>query len=344
MRRKPNERVRAGRYEVKLNDAIMCEDKHLPVFKELVENYPDVKYIAGGATQNSIRVAQWMSQQENSTAFVGCVGKDAFGKQLAECATADGVAVHYLEDEAAATGTCAVLVKDQDRSLMANLSAANNYKLDHYETAPIQSVVSGAQFFYISGFFLTVSPPTIQKVGAHCAEANKVFCMNLSAPFLSQFFTEPLLAAIPYVDFMFGNESEAEAFGEKQGFEDKSVKNVALQLAKMDKVNSKRPRTVVITQGADCTVVATPDGTVTEYSVPKLAKEDIVDANGAGDSFVGGFLAGLMKGKSIKECVDAGHYAASVILKVTFLLFAACAFIGPASLNRHVPRLRVRCL
>ena len=80
MRRKPNERVRAGRYEVKLNDAIMCEDKHLPVFKELVENYPDVKYIAGGATQNSIRVAQWMSQQENSTAFVGCVGKDAFGK------------------------------------------------------------------------------------------------------------------------------------------------------------------------------------------------------------------------------------------------------------------------
>jgi len=168
--------------------------------------------------------------------------------------------------------------------------------------------------------------------------------MNLSAPFLSQFFTEPLLAAIPYVDFMFGNESEAEAFGEKQGFEDKSVKNVALQLAKMDKVNSKRPRTVVITQGADCTVVATPDGTVTEYSVPKLAKEDIVDANGAGDSFVGGFLAGLMKGKSIKECVDAGHYAASVILKVTFLLFAACAFIGPASLNRHVPRLRVRCV
>ena len=36
------------------------KNKHLPLYKALVEDYK-VDYIAGGATQNSMRVAQWMS-------------------------------------------------------------------------------------------------------------------------------------------------------------------------------------------------------------------------------------------------------------------------------------------
>ena len=35
------------------------------------------EYIAGGATQNSIRVAQWMLEDEKCTTYVGCVGNDA---------------------------------------------------------------------------------------------------------------------------------------------------------------------------------------------------------------------------------------------------------------------------
>jgi len=303
------------KYGVELNNAILAEDKHQPIYEELMA-MEGSSFIAGGATQNSVRVAQWMMQEPGSTAYIGSVGKDNYAKQLKECATADGVAVHYMEDDAP-TGTCAVLVNEGDRSLIANLSAANNYKTTHFETDAIQKVVSDATHIYSAGFFLTVSPETIQKVGAHCAENNKVYCMNLSAPFITQFFTEPLLAAIPFVDIMFGNESEAEAFGEKMGYADKSVKNVALEIATMKKTNDKRPRICIITQGAECTVVAKADGTVTEYSVPALAKEDIKDVNGAGDAFVGGFMASLIQGKSEKECVDAGHYASSVILKVS---------------------------
>lgn len=45
------------RYGLKENDAILAEDKHIPMYQELVEYFP-VEYIAGGATQNSIKVAQ----------------------------------------------------------------------------------------------------------------------------------------------------------------------------------------------------------------------------------------------------------------------------------------------
>jgi adenosine kinase len=40
-------------------------------------------------------------------------------------------------------------------------------------------------------------------------------------------------------------------------------------------------------------------GKVTSYPVDKLAKELLVDTNGAGDAFVGGFLSQLAHGKNI---------------------------------------------
>lgn len=313
------------KYGLKLNNAIMAEDAHRPLFDELVAKY-QVDYIAGGATQNSIRVAQWMLQEPEATGYIGCVGKDAFGRTLRECATRDGVTVHYLEDEKEATGTCAVLIKDKERSLVANLAAANKYVKDHFDSAPTQAVVQAAQVIYSAGFFLTVSPATAHALGEHCAANNKIFSTNLSAPFISQFFTEPLLTAITYCDFVFGNESEALAFGEKQGYQDRTVAGIANKIASLPKANKSRPRLVVITQGADPTLVANGKE-VLEFPVEKIPKEEIVDSNGAGDSFVGGFLAGVVRGAPLEVSVQAGHYAAGVILRVS-----GCAVSGkPAS-------------
>ena len=39
-------------------------------------------YSAGGATQNSIRFAQWILQRPNATVYMGCVGKDKFADIL----------------------------------------------------------------------------------------------------------------------------------------------------------------------------------------------------------------------------------------------------------------------
>lgn len=163
------------KYGVTLNNAILCEDKHKPMYAEMVKDFK-VKYIAGGATQNSIRVAQWMLQTPKATNFIGCVGKDDFGAQLRKSAEADGVAVHYLEDEKTETGTCAVLIKDQERSLIANLAAANNYKKDHMDSAAIKPVWEAAQYVYIAGFFLTVSPDSINFIGQHCNDKKKDLC------------------------------------------------------------------------------------------------------------------------------------------------------------------------
>ena len=291
-----------------------------------------MEYIAGGATQNSIRVAQWMAQTPGTCTYLGSVGTDEFAKQLEAEAKKDGVRTHYSHTAEHPTGTCACLIHDQERSLVANLSAANHYPLAHVETEESQAILAKARLFYIGGFFLTVSPPTIMHVAEHAAAQNKTLCMNLSAPFIPQFFKEPLMAALPYVDILFGNESEAQAFGEAMEYEDTASEAVAVKIANFAKKNTARPRMVVITQGSLATVVATQGSDKVEvFPVPKMDKKDIVDSNGAGDAFVGGFLSQLAQGMPIPVCVDAGHYAAQVILKSSGMVLSGTPDFKPVA-------------
>eukprot|EP00567_Pseudictyota_dubia_P017120 CAMPEP_0197437674 /NCGR_PEP_ID=MMETSP1175-20131217/4861_1 /TAXON_ID=1003142 /ORGANISM="Triceratium dubium, Strain CCMP147" /LENGTH=347 /DNA_ID=CAMNT_0042967251 /DNA_START=18 /DNA_END=1061 /DNA_ORIENTATION=- len=306
------------KYEVKLDSAVLAEDKHLPLYKELVDNYSP-QYIAGGATQNSIRVAQWVlsaNGMKDATSFTGCIGNDdAFGKQLEECAEADGVKVHYMKDDAAPTGTCAVLVKGGERSLVANLAAANNFKPSHLDTPTAKEMIESADFYYIAGFFLTVSVESLKIVADHAAANDKTFCLNLSAPFIVDFFADQVAEALPYADYLFCNESEAATYAKKHDLGD-DLKEVALKVAASPKKNESKKRTVVFTQGDKSTIVAY-DGKVTEYAVEPLAKELLVDTNGAGDAFVGGFLSQLVQRKGVEECVKAGHWAARYIIQTS---------------------------
>jgi adenosine kinase len=97
-------------------------------YEELCSNY-DAEYIPGGATQNGIRVCQWILQDvPRACTFIGCVGNDDYARRMKERAEKDLVRPQYMVDATTPTGTCAVLVNGPHRSLVANLAAANNYK------------------------------------------------------------------------------------------------------------------------------------------------------------------------------------------------------------------------
>ena len=187
-----------------------------------------------------------------------------------KCAKEDGVLVSYQKNPDAATGTCAVLVNGGERSLVANLAAANTFTHAHLETAEAKEIIKNAQIYYISGFFLTVSVDSILAIAKHSVENSKIFVMNLSAPFLIQFFGDQMASTMPYTDFVFGNESEAAAYGEAKGY-GSDIATIALKLSAQPKVSGTRPRIVVFTQGSIATVVAV-GGVVTEYPVDPLAR------------------------------------------------------------------------
>uniref|UniRef100_A0A0K0FH12 Adenosine kinase n=1 Tax=Strongyloides venezuelensis TaxID=75913 RepID=A0A0K0FH12_STRVS len=301
------------KYSLKENDAILADDSHLPLFEELL-SLSDIEFIPGGATQNALRVCQWIIQKPNTCTFFGAVGDDKYGRTLKEKATLAGVNAKYQLNPSVKTGTCAALINGTNRSLAAHLAAANTFNINHFDDQSNVELVNKAKYFYISGFFLTVCPPAIQYVAKHAAEEDKTFMMNLAAPFICQFFKDPLNEALPYVDILFGNESEAESYAETNNFNTKDIKEIVLKLASLPKINTKKPRIVVITQGDKSTIVAN-NGIITEYSVDRLPEEKLVDTNGAGDAFCGGFLAQLIQEKSFDECIKCANYAASIIIQ-----------------------------
>jgi adenosine kinase len=216
---------------------------------------------------------------------MGAVGNDDYGNLMREKCKEVGLNPIYQVKEDKSTGTCAVLITGKERSLVAHLGAANFFTPDHLDNDHHWSFVEKAQFIYVSGFFFTVSPDTIMRLAKFANENNRIFAINLSAGFLSQFYGDKLMAALPYVDILCGNEDEAEAFSEHVlKNKTKDIHEIAKAIANLPKLNNKK-RIVIITQGSNPVVYVNNDE-LKEVEVPKLDQSLIVDTNGAGDAFM----------------------------------------------------------
>jgi len=145
--------------------------------------------------------------------------------------------------------------------------------------------------------------------------------MNLAACYVATAYPKKLARLITLSDYVFGNDKEAAAYGESVGLTDTSAKNVAIYIANLP--CEKDIRTVVITQGKDCTILARSDGSSFSFPIVPVPEERIVDVNAAGDSFVGGFLAALSIGEDHNACVQTGLLAASYVIQRS-----GCSFEG----------------
>jgi adenosine kinase len=312
-------------YQLRENDGILASEQHLPIYEELAMN-PCTQYIAGGSAQNTIRTVQWMLRGSypealHATVYIGCVGKDGYSERLRSEASKDGVTLQYMEDPSTPTGTCAVLIYQNHRALVANLGAANNYKSAHLQQPDVWCYVEKARFYYSTGFFLTVSPESLAMITHHATSNGKIVAFNLAAPYIAKLFGNRLLDVLPYCDYLFGNSEEAIAFAEANNLEFSNITDIGVYLAMYSKVYPNRGRTVVLTQSAQPTLVITADGMVQMYPVIPIKPEEIMDTNGAGDAFVGGFLSQLILGRNLQRCVAAGHFAAHVIIQQSGIQF-----------------------
>lgn len=312
-----------NKYNLDADSQILADpEKHKDLYSDLIDHHK-VDYLPGGATQNTIRAYQWAlknkEEAEGSSVFTGCVGDDNYRKTLEVAAKSCGVTTRYaVNDRGLDTGTCAVVItaSGKNRSLVANLSAANVYQAKDIDK--VWDAVEKAQYFYSAGFFLTTEggPQALEKIGNHCLEHNKTYITNLSAPFISQLFKDQLSMSLSYSDIVFSNENEAAVWAESFGFADikDNLHEVAKKLASFDSKRN-RHRLVCITQGSDPTIVC-QNGVITEYPVIRLSDEQIVDTNGAGDAFVAGFCSGLVYGQKIAKCIELGNYVASTIIQM----------------------------
>ncbi|KAF8079131.1 adenosine kinase [Lyophyllum atratum] len=304
------------KYSLNANDAILAEPKHAPLYDEIVREHK-VTYVAGGASQNAARGAAYCLPA-GSVVFTGCVGDDDLAEQLKAANKREGLDEVYQVKSGEKTGACAVIITGHHRSLVTDLRAAEKFDQSHLSSPAVAPLIDAAKFFYMEGYFLTHGTSSALELSEKAANAGKTFAINLSAPFIPQFFKAQLQQVLPFCDVIFGNEAEAEAWGSANGVSDpKDLPAVAKAIATLPKTNASRPRVVVITQGAQSTILVTstePDSPK-YFDVQPLKDEEIVDTNGAGDAFAGGFLGALVAGKSLDQCVETGHTLGRMCVK-----------------------------
>jgi adenosine kinase len=178
------------KYGLKHASACLASEEQLPLYDELWK-LEGIETIPGGSALNTIRATAYLLnhlQHPNSTAYVGCIGSDATGQTLEKEVAQAGVEGHFYKDETTPTGTCAVIIRDNDRSLCANLAACVKYPLNHITEN--RSVLERAKILYTTSFFITSNFEALLYVAKYAAENNKPLGYNLSAGFLIQFNTE----------------------------------------------------------------------------------------------------------------------------------------------------------
>lgn len=287
------------------NDAILIEPKHESIYDYVVDNYK-ISYVAGGAAQNAARCAQYVLPPK-STVYLGCVGDDKFAGNLRDANDREGLRSVYQVDKQTPTGTCAVVLTGHDRSLVTRLGAAEKFDKSHLDTPEAKEAIDRAKFFYLGGFFLTHGIESALILAKRAKAQNAPFSVNLSAPFIPQFFKDQLGQILPYSSLVFGNESEFAAYAEANNLGTTDLAQIAQAVADLPS-ETPLPRTVIVSQGADPTLVAFAGKKETKsIPTPKVNPSDIIDTNGAGDAMAGGVLGALILGKSIEEAVAVGQ-------------------------------------
>jgi adenosine kinase len=320
-----NDTAVLDKYKLKLGDACLASEEQMPIYEELLARQ-DHKTCPGGAGLNSCRGARFALKkagyETKGVAYFGCIGKDAPGETMEKTLVDADIKPYFDKSEDTPTGTCAAVVKGKERALCANIAASAKYTMEHLTEN--WSVLESARFVYLTGFFITSNDEALKKVSRHCAEVDKPFLFNIAAPFLLFINFDAVMDAIEHADYVFCNEEEASTIAEKLGLKAEDRVGAAKAICNYKKANTKRSRTVIITQQAEPVIVCTKDGeNVKEFQVqiPPVESEKIIDSNGAGDALVGGFLAGMIQNKSMEDCLKDGIALSAQIIQTHGCVF-----------------------
>ena len=305
------------KYGLLWGQTIFANEKNIGYFDEL-EKRPEVTYTPGGSIQNTMRVASWcLNMDENSKnlfklTMLGCVGNDLYKDKVENALKLNGVIPLLQVIPNVETSRCAVGVYKKERCLVPQIRASNNLSEEFIKNN--EDKIFENDILLIEGYFLQEKFNICKYLCERFVKDKKTIIFTLSAVFMVQFHNEKIMEIANMADLIVCNLEEIEALGGKGSTIQETVEKAHKKLIPKNRI-------LVVTagiQGVFCSEFNYESNSL-EYlhqCFPKfIKKEDIVDTNGAGDSFLGGFLAQYLKGKDMFKCCKAGNLAAGVILK-----------------------------
>ena len=253
--------------------------------------------VSGGSAANTVAGIAAMGGRP---AFVGRVAADQLGEVFAHDIRAAGVAFATpAMADGPPTGRCLIVVTpDGDRTMSTYLGACQ--ELSEADIDP--DMVRAAAVLYLEGYLWDpVAPRAAMRKAIDIARAaGRKVAFTLSDVFCVEGHRDDFRGLLgSHVDVMFGNENEVRALYQTDDLE-----------AAMRELAQHATITVVTRSEKGAVVIAGAE----RFVVPAEPVARVVDTTGAGDLFAGGFLAGLVAGRSLPDCARQGGIAAAEII------------------------------
>ena len=251
--------------------------------------------IPGGKGANQAVACARMSGKVEAggqqVAMIGCVGDDAFGATLRAALVGDGIIdSHITTLPGVASGIASILVNDNGQNSIVIAGGANDLLSPaHIDAA--QGLIEQADIVVLQ---LETPMATVVHAIKLARSLGKTVVLN-PAPAASL-----PAGVLELVDYLIPNEIEAAMLA---GVAPDST-DVAALAAALQKQGSDN---IIITLGSKGVHAALYGG---DTAFPAEAVQ-AVDTTAAGDTFIGGFVAGLASGMDEAEAIGQGQRAAA---------------------------------
>lgn len=231
---------------------------------------------------NPVNVAVYVVRLGGESSYTGVVGDDAYGDLMKKSIQKKGVDISHLKTMPGKTAVTHVEIHDGERILGDyEEGVMADFKLDAEDIRFL-----GSHDLVVSGIWGMIEHE-LAEIRAEGAKIAFDFATKYDSPVID--------VAIPNVDYaFFAWDDEDEA---------------ALRTF-MKEMQAKGPELVIVTRGEKGSIAY--DGS--EFITYGIVPCNVVDTMGAGDSFIAGFLYGILQGKTIREAMHEGAANSSVTL------------------------------
>ena len=246
--------------------------------------------VSGGKGANQAVAAARLGAQ---VSMVGCVGSDAYGKELREALLAERIDCQAVSTVDGSSGVALIVVDDSSQNAIV-IVAGSNGELTPASLQAFDAVLQAADVIVCQ---LEVPMNTVGYALKRGRELGKTVILNpapASAPLPAEWYAS--------IDYLIPNESEATALS---GVTVDSIDSAKAAATHLIQAGAGK---VIITLGAQGALFT--DGQGFEHLLAPKVKA--VDTTAAGDTFVGGFAAALANGKSEAEAIRFCQVAAAL--------------------------------
>lgn len=257
-------------------------------------DYSKAHKVSGGSAANTVVAFAGLG---GKAAYKTVLGKDELGDFYA--AEFEKLGIELKADKLAenSTGTCVIFITpDSERTLHTCLAATSKFNLENIN----EDIIRRSEWLYIEGYKFSEPSSTeaIYKSIEYAKKYETKIAVTFSDKFIVDFHREGLSHVVKNSDLVFCNEVEAKAYANTD-----DVKEA------YDFICNESPN-LCLTLGKEGSLVKWKDQ---DLKFPSLNVKAI-DTTGAGDSYAGAFLYGVIVENDVDLAGKLGAYTAGKVV------------------------------